>query len=83
MSFFKADADAFTVPIVLPNSPAAEAGFVAGDKIVSVDGTTARLLSGWDPRHILRRPIGTKLTLGLIHSGRKSSVSLTLREMLP
>jgi C-terminal processing protease CtpA/Prc len=83
MSFFKADADAFTVPIMLSNSPASEVGIVASDKIVSVGGKRARLLSGWDLRHILRRPIGTKLMLGVIHAGRKSSVSLTLREMLP
>jgi len=80
---YKKTADAFTVAIVLPGAPAAEAGIAAGDDIVSVDGVAARQLSGADMRHILRRPPGAKLTLDVVHGGQKRPVTLILRELLP
>jgi hypothetical protein len=83
MSMYKKSADAFSVVTVLPNSPATEAGIAVGDDIVAVNGVAAKLLSGWDMRHIVRKPAGTKLTLDVVHAGKKRSAVVTLRELLP
>jgi serine protease Do len=59
------------------NSPAVKAGIESGDVITSVDGTKVR-----DARQLARRiggmSPGTKVTLGLIHSGQEKTVLLTL-----
>jgi membrane-associated protease RseP (regulator of RpoE activity) len=82
MSLYKQSPGSFTVASVLPNAPAAEAGIAVGDEIVAVDGTAARELSGWDMRRIVRKEVGTKLTLEIMRAGQKRSVIVTLRELL-
>ena len=61
---------------------AAEAAIAAGDEIVAVDGTAAHELSGWDMRRIMRKEVGTKLTLEIRRAGQMRSVIVTLRELL-
>lgn len=63
---------------VVPGSPAAIAGLVAGDRIVSINGTAvdspATLTNLLVPHHP-----GDRLTIGVIHqSGRQASISVQL-----
>ncbi len=83
MSLFKKAPDAFTVAVVLPGGPAAEAGIAAGDEIVAVNGVAANTLSGWDMGRITRGQPGTKLKLDFTRAGTKQSAVVTLRELLP
>ncbi len=65
---------------VQPGSPAAAAGLVAGDAIVSLDG---RYYDPFDARVVLtdlRAKAGTTVTLGVVHpDGTTSDVRATLR----
>jgi len=79
----KERAEAFKVVAVAAGTPAAEAGLLVNDDIVAVDGTAAKLLSGWDFRRAIRRPPETRLPLSIIRAGQPLSVVLTLRELLP
>lgn len=83
MSFYKQTADAFVVAIALPAGPAAQAGVAAGDEIVAVNGVTARKLSGWDMRRLVRGAVGTKLKLDVMRGGKKRTAMVVLRELLP
>jgi len=79
----KTTPDSFLVRTVYKNSPAAEAGIVSGDTIVSVDGVAASELAGSDLYYKARQPVGTMLKLGVVHEGQQQELSLTLREVLP
>ena len=79
------DAEAARVAWVLPGGPAAAAGVVAGDRIVSVAAVGADsvaspspailggLLAGWEP--------GTRVRLGLDRDGATSTVEIDLAAM--
>ncbi len=60
-----------------PNSPAVKAGIESGDVITTVNGGSVH-----DARELARRigtmAPGTKVTLGLIHNGQSTTVSVTL-----
>jgi predicted aspartyl protease len=79
----KDDPGAFTVALVTPGSPAAEAGLAKGDRIVSVDGVDAARLSGFDlwQKHV--QPPGTTVVYGVARGNDVQRVSVVLREMLP
>jgi regulator of sigma E protease len=66
-----------------PSSPAAAAGLVAGDAIVSLNGQTYDLFSPYDEGTVLqalRDHPGETVTLGVLHAdGTTSDVSVTLR----
>ena len=83
MGLSKDAPDVFDVSVVLPNSPAADAGIKTGDKIAGVNGTPARMLSWVQMNKIASEAPGTRLTLDVVHEQKKRPVALTLREMLP
>jgi hypothetical protein len=68
------------VLLVVPASPAAEAGVLVGDEIVKIDGMPA---TAHDPiTATWTRPSGTKIALGLRRGGKPLSVTFTLRDLL-
>jgi hypothetical protein len=83
MSLYKESNDTFTVATVAPDTPAADAGFMSGDKVTAIAGVSAAALSGWDLRRLVRETPGTKLTFEYERKGEKRSVVVTLRELLP
>ena len=60
-----------------PNSPAAKAGILSGDVIISVNGAPVH-----DARELAKRigtmAPGTSVTLDIIHSGQQKTVTMTL-----
>jgi predicted aspartyl protease len=80
---YKEEPSAFTVALVTPGSPAAEAGLAKGDRIVSVDGVDATRLSGNDLWHKHVQPAGTSVTYGVARGNEVQRVAVVLREMLP
>ena len=50
---------------VSPNSPAAEAGWVAGERIVAIDGVAAAELDAAALRSVLSGPAGRTVSLTL------------------
>lgn len=71
------------VQSVLPNTPAAEAGFVAGDSITAIDGVPVASIPSSRLRDLTRQPAGTQLHLTVVKSsGGTVEVTLTLRDLL-
>ena len=71
-----------TIPVVEAGSPAQQAGLVAGDSIVSVNGLRHDLfsLSSGDVVADLRQRLGQTVTLQVVHAhGQKADVPVTLR----
>ncbi len=55
----------------IEDTPAAEAGLKAGDKIVAVDGTSTKDMSLEEAVSLIRGPKGTTVTLGIIRGKAK------------
>lgn len=70
------------VAAVRPGTPAADAGIVKGDVVVSLDGVTGAALTLGAVREAFQRPSGTRLRLGLLGKGATAlrAVTLTLRD---
>lgn len=66
---------ATTVASVMENSAAAEAGFKAGDKVLSIDGQT--MDSFEDIRRTISLNIGTPVTIRLERDGKEKTVRVT------
>jgi predicted aspartyl protease len=80
---YKDDPKAFTAALVMPGSPAAEAGLKKGDRIVAVDGVDAARVSGSELHAKWVQPAGTVVELGVARGNDVQRVPVTLREMLP
>ncbi|TMG96988.1 MAG: PDZ domain-containing protein [Betaproteobacteria bacterium] len=75
--------ESFRVTLVLPGSPAAEAGIERNDQIVAIDGVQAAQMSGRDFTHKLVQPVGSELALKLRRGNEEREVRMPLIEMLP
>jgi len=75
--------DSFRVTLVLPGSPAADAGIARDDQIVAIDGTQAAQMSGRDFTHKLAQPVGTDIAFTLRRGAEEREARLRLIEMLP
>lgn len=64
---------------VFPGTPAAEAGLVAGDVIVAVNGTSLAGRSTTFAAELIRGPAGTSVTLTVLGNGRRQLVRITRR----
>jgi hypothetical protein len=71
------------VDAVLPGSPAAVAGLRSGDVIERFDGRSAREFSGADFAAANRAAAGTRHTYELLRAGRRLTVAVRFRELLP
>lgn len=74
--------DAFEVADIVAGGPAAKAGLKLGDRIVAIDGKSAKDLALHAVRVRLRsdRP-GTKVRLTIESGGRKRDVTLVLKDL--
>jgi hypothetical protein len=79
---FVVHSGAFVVAGVRPGTPAADAGIVKGDTIVSIDGVPADRLTLGTMREAFRRPAATTIEVGVQSKGATSSrtITLTLRD---
>ena len=84
MGIEKAVADDGSIGIVnvYEGSPAASAGLVPGDRIVSVNSRPVSELGVDGVRDQLRRPPGTKVTLGFRRADAVKQVELELKQIL-
>ncbi len=62
----------------LPDTPAFHAGIVAGDRIVAVDGEPIKNLSMEEAINRIKGPVGTKVTLSVLHPGADEPVDITV-----
>jgi hypothetical protein len=69
------------VTVVLPKAPAADAGLVAGDRIVSINGVAGESIAPDALRTLLRGPVGTPLILRIVHDNTPRDVTITLRDL--
>ena len=69
----------YLVLSVLPDSPALEAGILAGDILVAVDGEA--LTADVDPRVPVAGPEGSQVTVTIRRDGQLMDFTLTRREM--
>jgi carboxyl-terminal processing protease len=67
------------VEFVYPRSPAAEAGIVVGDKIVSADGVALAGMDSTEATDRIKGPEGTQVTIGVLDAktGKKREETLT------
>jgi membrane-associated protease RseP (regulator of RpoE activity) len=82
MRAIKVDPEGFSVSLVNPGSPAAQAGLQKEDRITAVDGQPARLLGGGDLTRTLTRAPGTRVSIDYIRDGKNHHTELVLRELL-
>ncbi len=74
---------AFEVIDVYAGSPAAQAGLLAGDRIVEVDGKQASAVTLPALRERLRSdPPGTRVRLTVERGGKRSQVAVTLKDLV-
>lgn len=69
---------ALTVVAPLPGSPAEQAGIRPGDKILSVDGEGTQGMNLNDAVNKIKGPHGTKVTIGVLHEGEMSPVTIVI-----
>lgn len=75
--------DGFEVVDLAAGGPAAEAGLKAGDRILTVDGKSAKELVLPEVRARFRESSpGTKVRLGVISGGERREVLVTLRDLV-
>lgn len=82
MRAIKIDPDVFAVTLVNAGSPAALAGLRKDDRIVAVDGRSARELGGGDLTRILVQPPGTRVAVDYVRDGNVHHAVLVLRELM-
>ncbi len=67
---------------VFPSSPAARAGLVRGDVIVSVGSTSLANRSADFDSALIRGPAGTKVTLSVLNGGHHRTVTVTRENLV-
>lgn len=73
----------YTIRTVTPDSPAAEAGIIVGEKLTAINGRLVTLIGSGGVRDALRSAPGTKLNLSLQDAtGKSRDVIITLKELL-
>ncbi|MGH8160334.1 MAG: aspartyl protease family protein [Rhodanobacter sp.] len=81
--WINAEEGGYRVTGVATNSPAADAGFLVGDVILSMDGKPAVTAQLSDARARLRtRAAGTRLTIVYRRNGAEKTAMLTLRDQI-
>jgi len=81
LGFQKLENGAYFVDVVVPNSPAAQAGIREGDVLVSIDNRDANYLDAEQIRAALAES-GRKCVLGISRDGKRLTMSLRLKSPL-
>lgn len=68
----------FVIVSPIRGSPADEAGIVAGDIVVAVDGTEITGMAEWEVISLIRGPAGSSVNLSILHEGEEEPVDLTI-----
>jgi hypothetical protein len=79
----KVEGVGFRVITVLPSMPAAMAGILVDDVIVTVDGLSTAAMSLSEFATLMRQPAGTLIHFDIVRNGNKQSAALTLEDVLP
>ena len=66
---------------VTDNSPAAEGGIIIGDIIKSIDGVDVSKMNTDDAVELVKGPVGSAVTLGLLRDGEDVSMELVRAEI--
>jgi carboxyl-terminal processing protease len=69
----------FVIVSPIRGSPADEAGIVAGDIVVAVNGTEITGMAEWEVISLIRGPAGSKVDLSILHSEAEEPVELTIK----
>jgi carboxyl-terminal processing protease len=66
----------FIIISPIRGSPADQAGIVAGDIVVAVDGTEITGMAEWEVISLIRGPAGSSVNLSILHEGEAEPVEL-------
>lgn len=68
----------FIIVSPIRGSPADQAGIVAGDIVVAVDGTEITGMAEWEVISLIRGPAGSSVNLSVLHEGETKPVELKI-----
>ena len=69
----------FVIISPIRGSPADEAGIVAGDVVLGVNGTEITGLPEWEVISLIRGPAGSSVTLSILHAKADEPIELTIQ----
>ncbi|MCC6455294.1 MAG: S41 family peptidase [Caldilineaceae bacterium] len=69
----------FIIVSPIRGSPADEAGIVAGDIVVAVDGTEITGMAEWEVISLIRGPAGSTVALSILHAEAEEPVEMTIK----
>jgi carboxyl-terminal processing protease len=69
----------FIIVSPIRGSPAEQAGILAGDTVVAVDGTEITGMAEWEVISLIRGPAGTSVNLSVLHDGETQPVEMIIR----
>ncbi|MGD8367321.1 MAG: S41 family peptidase [Desulfobacterales bacterium] len=73
-----------TVISPIEGTPAYEAGILAGDQIIKVDGALTKDMALWEAVKKMRGPKGTKVVITIVREGEKDPIDFDLvRDIIP
>lgn len=78
----KTDPETIQVSFVNDGGPAAQAGLRKNDKLLSVDGRSARELGGGELTRVFTQAPGTRVRVRYAREGQERDAEIVLREML-
>ncbi len=68
-----------TILSPIPDSPAYQAGLLAGDTILSIDGRSTEGFTLMDAVELMRGPVGSPVRLTVLHRGEEQPVEVALK----
>lgn len=72
------DSRQLTISALIPDTPAEQAGIIAGDVILAVDGTSTQGMSVTEAVLLIRGPEGTPVDLLVLHRGESDAKTVTI-----
>ena len=69
----------FVIISPIRGSPADQAGIIAGDVVLEVDGTEITGMAEWEVISLIRGPAGSAVNLSILHAGEDKPVEMTIK----